>query len=218
MFANPIIAFITVFAGGLVSSFSPCSLIIIPLAMSYVGAYSEGNIKRSIIFSIAFSIGLSITFTILGAIAAVAGTLLGDVGGYWKYILAAISIIMGLQMIEVLNFTIPAPKMIKPEQKGLIGALFLGMLYGVASSPCATPILAVLLTYVASKRNMIYGVSLLFTYALAHSFLIFLLGVSTTVADSILRSKTTKALSTYLHKLFGLVFILIGIYILFRLF
>jgi cytochrome c biogenesis protein CcdA len=215
--SNPLIAYFSVFIAGLISSFSPCVLITIPLVISYVGGYAEGDIKKSFSFSLAFVIGLSITFTILGAIASLMGTLLGDVGGFWKYILSAVAIIMGLQMMGILNFQIPTPRLVKTEQKGLIGAFLLGMLFGVASSPCATPVLALILTFVASKQNMAYGTSLLFVYALAHTVLIFLVGVSAGMAEVVLRSRRIEKLSYYSHKISGLIFVLIGLLLLYYL-
>ncbi|MFA4966791.1 MAG: cytochrome c biogenesis protein CcdA [Candidatus Margulisiibacteriota bacterium] len=215
--SNPLIAYFSVFIAGLISSFSPCVLITIPLVISYVGGYAEGDVKRSFSFSLAFVIGLSITFTILGAIASLMGTLLGDVGGFWKYIMAAVAIVMGLQMMGILNFQIPTPKMVKPEQKGLIGAFFLGMLFGVASSPCATPVLAFILTFVASQQNLLYGTSLLFVYALAHTGLIFAVGVSTGMAEFFLKSQKFSDFSIYVHKISGAIFVLIGIYLIFYL-
>ncbi|MDD5382153.1 MAG: cytochrome c biogenesis protein CcdA [Candidatus Margulisbacteria bacterium] len=213
--SNPLIAYLSVFIAGLISSFSPCALITIPLVISYVGGYAEGDVKRSFTFSLAFVIGLSITFTILGAVASLMGTLLGDVGGFWKYILAAVAIIMGLQMAGIINFQIPTPKMVRTEQKGLAGAFLLGMLFGIASSPCATPVLALILTFVASKQNLLYGTSLLFVYALAHTVLIFAVGVSTGLAEFLLKSQKFGNFSIYVHKMSGLIFVLIGILILF---
>jgi len=215
--SNPLIAYFSVFIAGLISSFSPCVLITIPLVISYVGGYAEGDVKRSFTFSLAFVVGLSITFTILGAIASLAGTLLGDVGGFWKYILAAIAIVMGLQMMGLMNFQIPTPRLVKTEQKGLIGAFLLGMLFGVASSPCATPVLALILTFVASKHNLAYGTSLLFVYALAHTVLIFAVGVSTGLAEVFLKSQKVADFSVYAHKVSGALFVLIGLYVLFYL-
>lgn len=211
--SNPLIAYLSVFLAGLISAFSPCVLITIPLVISYVGGYAEGDVKRSFSFSLAFVIGLSITFTILGAIASLMGTLLGDVGGLWKYILAAVAIIMGLQMMGLLNFQIPTPRMVKTEQKGLIGAFLLGMLFGVASSPCATPVLALILTFVASKHNLAYGTSLLFVYALAHTVLIFAVGISTGLAEVFLKSRKVADFSVYAHKISGALFVLIGLYV-----
>ena len=212
--SNPLIAYFSVFIAGLISAFSPCVLITIPLVISYVGGYAEGDVKRSFSFSLAFVVGLSITFTILGAIASLMGTLLGDVGSLWKYILAAVAIVMGLQMMGLLNFQIPTPRLVKTEQKGLIGAFLLGMLFGVASSPCATPVLALILTFVASKHNLAYGTSLLFVYALAHTVLIFAVGVSTGLAEVFLKSRKVADFSVYAHKVSGALFVLIGLYVL----
>jgi cytochrome c-type biogenesis protein len=214
-FSNPLIAYLSVFIAGLVSALSPCSLITIPLVISYVGGYAGGDVKRSFKFSLAFVIGLSITFTALGAAASLAGTLMGDIGSYWKYLLSAVAIVMGLQMMGILNFQIPAPRMVKTEQKGLLGAFLLGMLFGVASSPCATPVLAVILAFVASQQNIAYGTSLLFVYALAHTVLIFAVGVSTGAADFFLKSKKVQQWSDYSHKVSGIIFVLIGIWVLF---
>jgi cytochrome c biogenesis protein CcdA len=214
-FSNPLIAYLSVFAAGLISAFSPCVLITIPLIISYVGGYAEGDVKRSFTYSLAFALGLAITFTILGAVASLAGTLMGDIGGFWKYILSAVAIVMGLQMMGILNFQIPTPRMVKPEQKGLIGAFLLGLLFGIASSPCATPVLALILTFVASKRNLIYGTSLLFVYALAHTVLIFAVGVSTGLAEAFLKSQKVADLSIIAHKVSGAIFVLIGIAVLF---
>jgi len=215
--SNPLIAYLSVFVAGLISAFSPCVLITIPLVISYVGGYAEGDIKRSFSFSLAFVVGLSITFTVLGAIASLMGTLLGDVGSFWKYILASVAIIMGLQMMGLLNFQIPTPRLVKTEQKGLIGAFLLGMLFGIASSPCATPVLALILTFVASKHNLAYGASLLFVYALAHTVLIFAVGVSTGLAEVFLKSQKIADFSVYAHKVSGTLFVLIGLYVLFYL-
>jgi cytochrome c biogenesis protein CcdA len=215
--SNPLIAYLSVFVAGLISAFSPCVLITIPLVISYVGGYAEGDIKRSFSFSLAFVVGLSITFTVLGAIASLMGTLLGDVGSFWKYILASVAIIMGLQMMGLLNFQIPTPRLVKTEQKGLIGAFLLGMLFGIASSPCATPVLALILTFVASKHNLAYGASLLFVYALAHTVLIFAVGVSTGLAEVFLKSRKVADFSVYAHKVSGTLFVLIGLYVLFYL-
>ena len=89
------------------------------------------------------------------------------------------------------------------------------MLFGVASSPCATPVLALILTFVASKHNLAYGASLLFVYALAHTVLIFTVGVSTGLAEVFLKSQKIADFSVYAHKISGAIFVLIGIAILF---
>lgn len=210
-------AYLAVFLAGLVASASPCTLIIFPLIISYVGGYAAGDIRKSALYALLFSLGLAITYTVLGAIAALTGSLLGDVGGYWRYLLAAAAVLVGLNMVGLVQLNLPTTGVSRIKQKGLFGALFLGLLFGLASSPCATPVLALVLAYVASTRNLFYGVSLLFVYALAYMATIFAAGVSAGAAAALLGSARFQKVSALLQKGAGLVFILAGIYFLFML-
>jgi cytochrome c biogenesis protein CcdA len=88
----------------------------------------------------------------------------------------------------------------------------LGLLFGVVSSPCATPILAVLLVYIASKGNLAYGGLLLFLYALGHCALILIAGTSMGLAKRLLESKGLNTSLAYLRKGSGVLIILIGLF------
>lgn len=215
-FSNPIISYILVFLGGLAGSISPCSLYMIPLIIGFVGGCSEASPKKSILYSFFFSIGISITSTILGIIAATFGLFLGDFGSFWKYLLSIVSFIMGLNMMGILKFQIPAPKMIKPSQKGIIASLFAGMFFGLASSPCATPALAFILVFVASKRDIFYGASLFFVYSIANMLLAFILGSGTGFLNATFKSQKFQKFSEYFLKIYGVFIIIYGILVLTR--
>jgi len=214
-FSSPLIAYLSVFAGGLIASISPCTLILFPLIISFVGGYSDGDAKRSAFYSLVFSLGLAVTFTLFGAIAALTGTLFGHLGGYWQYLLAAVAIFMGLQMLAVTKLQFPTIGVARIKQRGLFGAFLLGLLFGLTVSPCATPVLAFVLTYVASQQNILYGVSLLFVYALAYFLVIFAVGLSTGLATAILKSEKFQRTTAFIHKASGVLLILIGLWLLF---
>ena len=206
------LAFVAVFAGGLVSASSPCVLAAIPLIIGYVGGYSEGNRKKAALYSSVFVLGLSITFTLLGAAASAMGQFLGFMG-QWLYIgLAVIAILMGLQLMGLLNIPLPFQNTRAVRTKGLWGALLLGLLTGTVSSPCATPVLAVILAYVSTKGDMLYGGSLLFSYAVGHCALIFLAGLSVGLTESIIKSKGVKNFSLYAKRLSGAILVIVGLY------
>ena len=210
---QPGLAFIAVFIGGLISAASPCVLAAIPLIIGYVGGYSEGNKKKAALFSMVFVLGLSITFTLLGAAASVMGQFLGFMGR-WLYIgLAAIAIVMGLQLMGIISIPFPFQKTRVVKTRGLLGAFLLGMLTGTVSSPCATPVLAVILAYVSTQGDMVYGSSLLFVYALGHCALIFFAGLSVGLTESIISSSGAKNFSLYAKKLSGAILLLVGVYI-----
>ena len=198
-------AFLAVFIGGLISAASPCVLAAIPLIIGYVGGYSEGNKKKAALYSLVFILGLSITFTLLGAAASAMGAFFGFMGR-WLYIgLAVIAVVMGLQLMGVISIPLPFQQTRTVKSKGLWGAFFLGLLTGTVSSPCATPVLAVILAYVSTQGDMLYGGSLLFAYALGHCALIFIAGLSIGLTESIVSSKGIKNFSLYSKRLSGAV-------------
>jgi cytochrome c-type biogenesis protein len=206
------LAFVAVFIGGLISAASPCVLAAIPLIIGYVGGYSEGNKKKAALFSLVFVLGLSITFTLLGAAASVMGQFLGFMGR-WLYMgLAVIAILMGVQLMGIIKIPLPFQKAKTVKSKGLLGAFLLGMLTGTVSSPCATPVLAVILAYVSTQGDMVYGGSLLFVYALGHCALIFIAGLSIGLTESIISSKGVKNFSLYSKRFSGAILVVIGIY------
>lgn len=209
---QPGLAFIVVFVGGLISAASPCVLAAIPLIIGYVGGYSEGNRKKAALFSLVFVLGLSITFTLLGAAASAMGQFLGFMGR-WLYVgLAVIAIVMGLQLMGIVSIPLPFQKTKAVKTKGLLGAFLLGILTGTVSSPCATPVLAVILAYVSTQGDMVYGGSLLFIYALGHCALIFIAGISVGLTENIISSRGAKNFSLYAKKLSGAILLLVGIY------
>ncbi len=206
------LAYIAVFMGGLISAASPCVLAAIPLIIGYVGGYSGGNKRRAALYSFFFIIGLALMFTLLGAGASVMGQVLGFMGK-WLYVgLAVIAILMGLQLMGFISVPLPFQKTRIVKTKGLLGAFLLGLLTGTVSSPCATPVLAVILAYVSTQGDIVYGGSLLFVYALGHCALIFIAGLSVGFTESIVGSKGIKHFSLYAKKLSGALLVVAGVY------
>jgi cytochrome c-type biogenesis protein len=210
---NHSLAFLSVFAGGLISAASPCVLAAIPLIIGYVGGYSEGNKKKAVLYSLVFILGLSITFTLLGAAASVMGGFLGFMGR-WLYVgLAMIAVLMGLHLMGIMSIQLPFQRTRQVKSKGLWGAFLLGLLTGTVSSPCATPVLAVILAYVSTQGDILYGGSLLFVYAIGHCVLIFLAGLSIGFTESMISSKGVKNFSLYSKRFSGALLTLAGLYI-----
>jgi cytochrome c-type biogenesis protein len=210
---NHSLAYVAVFIGGVVSAASPCVLAAIPLIIGYVGGYSEGNKKKAALYSLVFILGLSLTFTLLGAAASMMGGFLGFLGRRLYLGLAVIAVVMGLHLMGVLSLALPFQKMRTVKSKGLWGAFLLGLLTGTISSPCATPVLAVILAYVSTKGDIVYGGSLLFAYAVGHCALIFIAGLSIGLTESIVSSKGIKSFSRYSKLFSGALLTVAGLYI-----
>ena len=211
---NPWLAIVAVFVGGVLTATNPCVLAMIPLMMGFVaGRREEGTgVLRALGFSVAFVAGLALTFAALGVIAALAGTLYGETSPAWNWIVAAVCVLMGLHLMGVLN--VPLPQLsAQPKLRGVAGAFVMGLLFGFVSTPCAGPILVVLLTYLAgSGASAPYGAFLLLVYALGHSVLILAAGTSMGLARSLIESGRVTRVTERLRQGAGILIILVGLY------
>jgi cytochrome c-type biogenesis protein len=212
------VAFPACFLAGIISSASPCVLAMIPLVIGYVSGYSEGSPKKAIQYSLVFTLGLTITFTILGVIAGALGRLFGDVGGFWKYVLPPVAIILGLFLLGVFKFNIGISQRFMPKRKALLGAFLMGLFFGIVATPCATPVLAVVLTVAAAQKRIAYSGALLLCYALGHWILVLGAGISAGFAQKVLSSRGMANFSDYSKKIAGVILIGAGIYLFIYLF
>jgi cytochrome c-type biogenesis protein len=213
----PWLAPLAVFLGGALTAANPCVLAMIPLVIGFVGGNESTNsVRRSFAFSLLFVLGLSVTFTILGMISALLGRLFGDVGGFWKWIAVAVCVVMGAHLLGIL----PMPNIggrMRPVRRGFLGAFLLGMLFGIVSTPCAMPILVVVMTYVAAKGSSVpYGAFLLLMYALGHSVLVLVAGTSMGAAKAILEKKGLQRGLLIARRAAGVLIIAAGAYLVWK--
>jgi cytochrome c-type biogenesis protein len=187
----------------------------LPLIVGYVGGARDLPRRRAFTISLAFALGLAVTFMLLGVLAALLGGLLGGGTRIWYYVVAAVCFLIGLQMLGVLGFTMPAwldGTRQRVNARGLPGAFLLGLVSGLVVSQCATPVLAVILTYVmAQQSGVIYGAALLFLYALGCGLPLVLVGTFTGVLKSV---RAFGKWSDAINKVSGVLLILVGFYFL----
>ena len=210
-----ILGYLLVFLGGIVTSIGPCNVAMIPLIVGYVGGSHELPRRKAFSISLFFTLGLAITFMLLGVIAALIGGLMGGSTRLWYYLVAVVCFIIGLQMLSVIHLEMPTwfgSLREKVKTKGLMGALMLGLISGLLSSQCATPVLAAILTYVmAQKTGIMYGAVLLFIYALGRGVPILLAGSFTGILKGF---RSLGKWSGWVEKGSGIIILLVGFYFL----
>lgn len=208
---KPLWALLIAFLGGIISSVSPCVLSVLPIMVGYIGGYSEDKLSKAFFQSLLFVLGMTIVLTLVGIVAALAGQVIGSfIGPFWYLLLAVISIFMGLSLLEV--FYIQFPTFIKDMPKNKYGKvlspIILGMAFGTIATPCSTPILLALVSYVAYESNLAFGVMMLACYAFGHSILLLIAGTFTGLVKQIMQIRNW---TRYLIKISGVLLILIGI-------
>jgi len=206
----PLVAFGVVFLAGVLSSASPCVLATIPLVVGFVGGYSDGDKGKAFRYSLVFVLGLSLTFTAFGAAAGLLGTMFGTLGGPWFLVAGMIALIMGGQLMGFYEIRLPIRRDFKPKRGGMVGAFLLGLFFGVVSSPCATPVLVVLLTLVAAKGQVLYGIALLFCYAIGHCLLMLFAGTFTGFVEGFVKARGVVNFSVWAKRVSGAVVTLVG--------
>lgn len=197
---------------GILTSITPCALASVPLVIGYVGGRGERDTKEAFFLSVVFSLGMAFTFTVLGTIASLLGRLMQGAGSWWYILLGILMLLMALQTWELYNFIPSSYAISKNTKRGFLGAFFAGILGGFFSSPCATPVLVVLLAMVAKEGSLLCGIFLLLLYSLGHSFLVLIAGTSVGFVHKLSASENYGRVSKILKILMGLLIMLIAFY------
>jgi cytochrome c-type biogenesis protein len=167
---------------------SPCHLASIPLIVGFISEQGSVTVRRAFWTATLFSVGILITIAGIGVLTAMAGRMLGDVGRYGNYFVAGIFFLVGLHLIGVIPMPWSGPGQVTMKRRGLVAALILGLVFGVALGPCTfaymAPMLAV--TFKLAKSNPTYGASLLLAYGVGHCAVIVLAGTFTEVVQRFL--------------------------------
>jgi cytochrome c-type biogenesis protein len=110
---------------GLLTSFSPCSLGLLPLTMSYISNAADSRDDKAVFFpTVAFASGLAVVFCTLGLFSSFVGGIFGSGSdNIWgAFVLASlssgISIAMGLQLLDLVNLPLPSLELAMDQGPG----------------------------------------------------------------------------------------------------
>jgi cytochrome c-type biogenesis protein len=160
---------------------SPCHLASIPLIIGFISEQGEVTVRRAFWTATLFAVGILITIAAIGAITAAAGRMLGDVGRYGNYFVAAIFFVIGLHLVGVIPMPWSGPGQVDVKRRGLLAAFLLGLVFGIALGPCTFAYMAPMLgvTFKLAQTAPLYGTSLLLAYGVGHCAVIVLAGTFT---------------------------------------
>jgi len=201
------------FFAGVLTSFTPCCLSSIPLVIGFVGGASRKDPKRALLLSLTFAGGAAVTFTALGLIASLAGKWMGRSASWWYLVLGVLMVLMALQTWEVFEIIPSSYLLAKNRKRGFLGAFLAGVLGGIFSSPCSTPVLIALLALVAGKGSLLWGSLLLLLYSAGHGLLAVIAGTSTGLVQKLSESEKYGKVSKILKITMGAIILLVGFYL-----
>ncbi len=201
---GPLTVFL-VFTAGLLTSLGPCSLSLLPVTIAYIGG-TEGNQYKLL----SFSGGVVCALVTLGALSGFLGKIYGQIPHYYTSIVALIAIIMGFNLLGFLKFQLPnGPdlKFIEDKIPSFLTPFALGTTFGLASSPCITPVLATLLAWVSQAKNPIISIIFLFFFGLGQVTPIIIAGATT---ENLKQFLELRKYSQVIPKLSGVFLISLG--------
>jgi len=200
------------FFAGVLASFTPCSLSTIPLVIGYVGGTGQRDTRSAFWLSMTYTAGTAVTFTVLGVAASLAGRLIGNSASWWYVALGVLMVLMALQTWGIFEFIPSSFLTAKNKRTGFIGAFLTGILGGIFSSPCSTPVLITLLAVVAGKGSILWGILLLLLYSAGHGILAVAAGTSLGFIRKLKASEKYGKASAVLNFLLGAFILVIGFY------
>jgi len=210
-----LIAFVASFIWGIFSVIlSPCHLASIPLVIGYISSQkAEIDNKTAFFTSFIFSVGILISIALVGFITISLGKLFGDVGILSNIVVAAVFLVFGLYLLNVIKMSFLNKIDLKSRFKNS-SALILGIVFGVSLGPCTFAYIAPILgfTFKISGVDILRSVILLSSFAIGHCIAIAFAGVSGNLITKYLANKKTNRGLLIFQKLLGIAFIIIGIY------
>lgn len=218
--SGSMLAYLAAFIGGILVSLTPCVYPLIPVTVAVIGAQKAEARLKAFLLSVSYVVGIAITYSVLGAIAALTGTFFGRIQtNPWTYFFVGnICILFGLATLDVFDISFLFSLSSKVSAKGAFGKgyagnILAGMISGLVVGHCTAPALAVLLAYVATTQRLIFGMTLLFTFAMGMGCLLIFVGTFTAILTALPRSDTWML---RIKRIFGLLLIGLGEYFLIK--
>jgi thiol:disulfide interchange protein DsbD len=157
------------FGLGLLLAFTPCVYPMVPITVGYFGCQVGASNSRVMKLAGSYVLGLALTYSILGAVAATTGGVFGSAMQSPMVIMgiATVLVLLSLSMFGLYEIKPPAFVANRSSGKdGVLGALMMGLVFGIVAAPCVGPVVLGLLLYVANLGNPAMGFVLFFTLAL----------------------------------------------------
>jgi cytochrome c-type biogenesis protein len=212
---NYLLALAASFAWGIFSVLlSPCHLSGIALVIGYISTHGRIKVQRTLLLSLLFASGSLLTIAFLGVITASMGRMLGDTGEWGNYVIAVVFILMGLYLLDIIRLNWRGMELADDQRGGLLGALVLGLLFGIGLGPCTFAFLAPVLgiSFGMASESWLKAVLLIGVFGIGHASVIAVAGSMTNLVQHYLDWTGKSGAMLYMKRSFGVVLVIIGLY------
>lgn len=218
------IPLIAAFFIGLMTAISPCPLATNITAIAYASK-KIGNSKHAFLVGVLYTIGRMIVYIGIAAIIVWIGissfSLSIPLQKYGKVLLGPLLLIFGILMLGIINFGFgkSSDKLAKLKEyfseKGLIGSLFLGMLFALAFCPISAVFYFGMLIPLAIQNSDPIIVPSIFAIATSLPVIIFSLILAFSISKIGDVMKKVQVFEKWIRKVVAVIFIIVGLYYIF---
>ncbi len=198
-----------VFFGGLITSLGPCSLSLLPVTIAFLAGFN--NQSNPFLRSLFFSTGIICSLVILGSLSGLAGSIYGQVPETISALVGILAVTMGLNLIGIFQLPLPAgpdPLIWQERVPAPLAPVAAGLAFGLASSACTTPVLAVLLGWIAQNGNPLIGVVLLALFGLGQVLPLLIAGTAAGIVPNLL---ALRPIAQWIPPISGVVLLITGL-------
>ena len=197
-----------VFSGGALTSLGPCSLSLLPVTLAYLAGFEDGQSpwRRSL----AFCSGIVGALVLLGSLSGLLGRIYGQVPALVPTLVAILAVVMGLNLLGLLRIPLPSgpdPELWRKRVPASLAPVAAGLAFGLAASPCTTPVLAVLLGWIAQSGRPLVGMVLLTSFGIGQVLPLLLAG---TFAASVPQLLSLRSIGRWVPPISGVVLLASG--------
>lgn len=183
--------YLIAFGSGVLVSFTPCVYPVLPMTVGFIaGLNTKGSKLMGFFISLIYVLGMAVTYSGFAVFAALSGKIFGQIQNQPVIFIIVANIILyfSLVMLDVVPFPGFGGKQAKVKPGSLFGVFLFGMTSGLVVGPCTAPVLGTLLAYIATKQNILYGVTLVFVFAYGAGASIILVGTFSGILASLPKS------------------------------
>jgi len=181
----PLVALVTLFGAGVVTSLTPCIYPMIPITAGILTASrgdAEPSKRRTLGLTLTYVSGLALFYSVLGLIAGLSGSLFGTISASpWARITIGVLLtVFALAMLDVFQVSLPRRLLAWTGSLGggsYLAVFVLGATSGIVAAPCGAPAFAAVLTWVSTTHSAVWGFVYLFVFSLGMTALLVAVGL-----------------------------------------
>jgi len=207
-------AFLAAFIGGLLTSFTPCVLPLLPITLMVIGVGQHRKHHHNFALAVMLTLGMTVTYALLGSLAAILGLQLGFLFQQ-KWFLALVIlffVFMSLSMFDIITLQMPMwlrNLLLKLGGKGPLGAFLAGISMGFLAAPCVGPVMGALLAFVGLTKDVWTGFLLMCSFALGMGTLFIVVG---TFYGSLSHHTRKPHIAVWVKRVLGILLLLPALY------